>query len=224
LEIKENLDLRVQLLEYLTKEYQVRWRRPSSLAVCTGKSYYRAIDIKPVIAPSENLRLVIGKVGHAVLQVLPSKEITLEKDGIIGHADMLGERYAEIKITWMSSNRPVEDMTQWIKQIKAYAYMAGVTEYDLVVLHIMGNWKFPVQPGMKVYTLKFTEEELKENWNSMLIKLKIIDEAVKTHVLPLLDPEDWECDRCSYAYHCLGEVKAIEFGDVRIVEPKEHFE
>lgn len=207
--------MKQQVIDYFKKERSRRWHRVTSLGQCNGKAYYTATGVVPRITEQDVLRLVIGRIGHEILEIFPVKEITLEKDGITGHADILWGRYAEIKITWLGSKRPVDYVESWFRQIKSYAYMAGVYEYDLMTLHIMGNYKKPIGPQLKVSTLRFNEDELKANWLVRLKKDKIITEAVETKVLPILDPDDTECERCQYAYYCLGDVVKEVTGEVR---------
>jgi hypothetical protein len=93
----------------------------------------------------------------------------IEKDGIFGSPDAVdcdSHRVMEFKVTWKSSNRAIESFFKYILQVKSYCHMLGLTECDLYVFYVCGNWKPPI-PQIKAWRLTFTEAELRTNWNVM---------------------------------------------------------
>lgn len=101
----------------------------------------------------------------------------LELDGMFGTPDLLNFEHSaveEVKLTWMSSNQPVDGPKMWKYwvQIKAYCWMMKWSIGRLRVCHINGDWKFNSHgpnPIYNVWEQRFTRLELEKNW-TMLIK------------------------------------------------------
>jgi hypothetical protein len=90
----------------------------------------------------------------------------LERDGIFGSPDAVDcveGRLMEFKVTWKSSNRAIESFFKYKLQVMAYLYMLGLTECDLYVCFVCGNYRPPL-PQFKAWRLSFTEVELRTNW------------------------------------------------------------
>lgn len=100
----------------------------------------------------------------------------IEKDGIVGSPDGLNVHdpffqselhNEEYKATWRSVKKTPQDIWYWLTQFKSYCYMLGVDVTICRVLYLNGDYKGS-GPIPMVYGLKFTPEELEENWAMIL--------------------------------------------------------
>lgn len=94
----------------------------------------------------------------------------IEVDGIYGSPDAVDSDDAvlmEFKVTWKSSNRAIESFFKYMLQVKAYAYMLGLTKVRLYVFYVAGNWRPPV-PQIKAWEIEFSQHELKDNWRMLV--------------------------------------------------------
>lgn len=100
----------------------------------------------------------------------------VEKDGIVGSPDGLNVydpfwnsslHNEEYKATWRSTNKKPTDIWYWMTQFKSYCYMLNVDVTILRVLYLMGDYKGS-GPIPMIYGLRFTDQELKENWKMIL--------------------------------------------------------
>jgi hypothetical protein len=105
----------------------------------------------------------------------------VKKDGIIGSPDgkspILG--YLDTELGWMveefkltyKSNRYRQDIRaeqMWMMQIMGYLKMMGLTVARLHVLWACDNYVMPFRPKYIRYLIRFTQEELDQNWKLML--------------------------------------------------------
>lgn len=111
----------------------------------------------------------------------------------------------ELKTTYMSSNRPIEGSTAWVRQIMAECYVTGSTVAYLTRFCIMGNWKIAEgnRPTLQAYRLEFTQDELERNWQWFLERkedfLRIIESGeLLPRAVALPRGEDYECKYCHY--------------------------
>lgn len=100
----------------------------------------------------------------------------VEKDGIVGSPDGLNIydpffnsslHNEEYKATWRSVKKTPPDIWYWMTQFKSYCYMLGVDVSIVRVLYLNGDYKGS-GPISMVYGLRFTDQELKENWEMIL--------------------------------------------------------
>lgn len=119
---------------------------------------------------------VLGRIfEHVLAQTIlrPPRYVRpgeLECDGIIGSPDAVDTEdpaVVEIKVTWKSSLRCIEDFREYWWQIKSYCWMLGVTRARLYVLYVCGDWRPPV-PQWRCWEVTFTDLELRENWMMMV--------------------------------------------------------
>jgi len=99
----------------------------------------------------------------------------VQVDGVIGTVDAFDTRLGhpeEYKCTKMSCRQPIDDpkFYHYWMQLKAYCYMLGASTGVLWVLHVNGNYsREPTDPEsgyvLKGYLAKFSQNELRENWN-----------------------------------------------------------
>mgnify|MGYP001608781164 CR=1 FL=1 len=88
-------------------------------------------------------------------------QIPVVMDGIHGTIDAIDTQnnvVEEYKATWRGEERAIQDGIRWWTQIKAYCLMVRTKEARLRVLHLC-----PV-PRIRTYKLKFSDQELAENW------------------------------------------------------------
>ena len=121
----------------------------------------------------------------------------------------------ELKATFQSSNKPIEENIHWIKQLLSQCYVAGTTEAYLSRLEIVGNWKsifgkkeekdLPEnkKPTLSAYKLTFTQDELDRNWAWMQDRRdKFVKILVTKELLPKIEAipsgQDWECGWCRF--------------------------
>jgi hypothetical protein len=80
-------------------------------------------------------------------------------------------RVHEVKCTYKSTrttgnlNSPKNFM--WLAQIKAYCIARGTRYAVLHIMHVCGNYSYPMSPLRKTYELEFTQHELDCNWNML---------------------------------------------------------
>lgn len=96
----------------------------------------------------------------------------LEMDGIIGSPDALDTQDmadVEMKVTWVSSRDFVnrQKFREYLWQVKSYCRYLGTCRAVIPVLHINGDYRPPKPQALK-YTLLFTPQEIKENWQMMI--------------------------------------------------------
>ena len=129
------------------------------------------------------------------------------KDGISYHIDFLNleSGRAEMKSTRASIKTHDEHglPESWLRQIAGYCHAEGQTEFDLLILYLMGNYKPPF-PKVLASRLTFTHEELIANWQ-FLVQRK---EAYLWYIGNGARPEaytwnmSWECGYCRYKVPC----------------------
>lgn len=78
-------------------------------------------------------------------------------------------RVHEVKATYKSINT-VGDMSNqwlWLTQVKAYCKGLKTTHAKLHVLFLCGDYKMPIRPIVREWTLEFTQHEIDENWSML---------------------------------------------------------
>jgi len=133
----------------------------------------------------------------------------------------------ELKATYQSSNRPIEDNIHWVRQIMCQCYVQGTTEAYLTRFELMGDWGaiFPKgktkeekatykalhpRPTLHAYKLSFTQEELDKNWQWFKDRRELFVKMLETKellpkVVALPPGGSWECGYCGYKEECSGE-------------------
>lgn len=96
-----------------------------------------------------------------------------ERDGLFGTPDLVDtDSWAveEIKLTWLSSRHDIESVKFWkyLVQLKAYCHHWESSLGRLHVCHVMGDYAENRDPDYRVYELRFTSRELRENWEMLL--------------------------------------------------------
>ena len=105
----------------------------------------------------------------------------VERDGILMSPDAVwvceGDEFEEWKCTQKSSEKTPLDYTTWVWQMKAYAYTLGLRKARLRILHLRGGYgkgagRCKDNMCYKTWLLEFTESELQENWDMVMIHAK----------------------------------------------------
>lgn len=94
----------------------------------------------------------------------------LECDGIIGSPDAYDtqdQAVIEMKVTWKSAKRPIEEFREYWWQAQSYCHITQTCRAILPVLFVCGDYKPPV-PVFRQYKALFTPQELRSNWEMML--------------------------------------------------------
>jgi hypothetical protein len=99
----------------------------------------------------------------------------LECDGIYCNPDGLGYDpedgktpvVEEYKCTWRSMRKPPTDDPRWMMQIKAYCHVLGTRIAVMYICYLMGDYKGS-GPQSRAFRIEFTEQEIEENWNTIL--------------------------------------------------------
>jgi len=229
MKIIENKETRQEVLTLLRKRgtpYPSSEWHISKLVCCPRSAYFWKIGAEwsPPYRDALTLTFARGRAHHSVLQVYKIKEKVVTRNEIIGHIDMVGDRVTEIFTTMLSLgqidslDKVAEIFSIKVSQLKCYLYMSEgiVTEGDLMVFFLMGDYSRPIKPELKVYTLSFEEEELEEHWKYIVKKKETIDYLASIKIAPDLMGESYECINCGYRCFCedwlraKGALEAIE--------------
>jgi len=229
--IRENKELPVKVIDVLREDTPARtgWH-VTDLLRCPRVTYWAKIGEKPHFSKATLLRFARGRAHHGILEVFPLKEIVREKDGITGTIDMIGDRIVEIFTTSVSVNKiktetdVVNVFSYKVDQLMAYCYMNGETSGDLLVFFIMGDYSrfaetplgltyVGIEPELKSWTFYFEESELKEVWDLILGRKKLIEECLRKKEVPEEKGEEWECNNCFYAHIC-PDAKRLDGIDI----------
>jgi len=209
MKITQNPEIVNEILGRLVEEYVEEREFPhaTQLIYCLTKSYF---DITHNTKPT-NEELLLFAIGWGLERVLlETKSEPGQKDGIHYSPDFVTLKggKAELKTTRLSSKKtegPVYQLPDgWLKQMMAYCYANGGNEYHLVVYHIVGQWR-PPDPKLVGLTLEFTDEELEENWQTLLARRDFLSNALETSTPPApyeYHLGDWECKNCRYKIIC----------------------
>jgi hypothetical protein len=98
--------------------------------------------------------------------------IAMSPDGV-NPGLMVGEEY---KATFKSCRRgivdedgqPLDAFLMWFIQMKGYAKALDILDWYLRVLFVCGDYNRPIEPQFHSYRIRFTQEEVDENWAMLL--------------------------------------------------------
>lgn len=180
----------------------------SDLVLCLRKSAARKDGLVPDFSPSD---LLVFAVGHAIQDYITGRapETPLYKDGVSGNCDWVdpdGNPW-EVKATYASAARNVQDNQHYFDQLGAYCHMMGKTRAYLAVFYINGYYDFQRKkpregavPGeravLKVFEVTWTKEELEELWDELTDRADMLASAFHWKDLPIQMHYTWECDYC----------------------------
>lgn len=220
-----NPELDNTILQHLSEKYRLSQMRAlgefhlSTAVYCLTKGYLDATS--PILPTDEEVMLYAVGLG---LQDMLTPELaatpTFEKDGVIYRPDfVLGvgqAEYHELKTTRMSMKTLLANLPKtWKEYIAGGCYMRGVTTYQLSTLLLMGTYAPPF-PKLYSETLVFEQNELGENWESILNKKVTYNKAIESGSppTPFQYCREWECKNCRYKTICDAIVLVGEKGGV----------
>lgn len=227
----DNPELKRKILTHLADLYKIKEVREqghlSSYITCRTKSF---LDHNQTTEPTDQ-EVLMFSLGYGLQDVLTPKDATapvIEKNGIIYRPDMiLSARLNEIKTTRKSAKYHFMDDSlplTWVDYMMGGCYMMEETEYDLIILYMMGNYSPPF-PDIYAETVQFDKDELVENWDKILRHKKILDDAILngTPPVPFVNCYDWECKYCRYKLVCqsLARVGEVVMSDEQLEKDKE---
>jgi len=73
----------------------------------------------------------------------------------------------EYKLTWKSAKKPLNDVWKYMVQAKSYCHMLGFDTVIFRACYVFGYWNGKGPLYREAY-IKFTEEELENNWNMIV--------------------------------------------------------
>jgi hypothetical protein len=80
-------------------------------------------------------------------------------------------RVHEVKCTYKSTRTTASLESpknfMWLSQIKAYCIARGTRYAVLHIMHVCGNYSYPMSPLRRTYELEFTDQELESNWRML---------------------------------------------------------
>jgi len=225
-EIIEDLAFKAELLKKIReREFAERTGvHQSDLVYCLNKQALRKLDPKGD-TEHETLLFSLGWATQRWLTGQTEDEPEREVDGIGVTCDSLVDGVPwELKCTYQSNTKPIEENPHWIKQIEAQCYVTGSTTAYLSRLEIMGNWKWVYRPSkpetlariieefgenwadhptLHVYRLEFTQDELDRNWAWLKERKELYEAVLSTgkmlpKVIALPPGQTWECQFCNY--------------------------
>ncbi len=216
----DNPELKRKILDHLADLYKIKEVRESnhlsSYISCRTKSF---LDQKGTAEPTDQ-EVMLFTLGYGLQDVLTPKDATapvITKDGIIYRPDMiLDSRLNEIKTTrksakyhFMEDSLPVT----WVDYMMGGCILMERTEYDLIILYMMGNYSPPL-PEIYAETVQFGKEELEKNWQKILANKAVLDNAIASGVPPepFTNCYDWECKYCRYKLVCQTIAQAAGQG------------
>lgn len=224
----DNPELKRKILDHLANLYKIKEVRESnhlsSYITCRTKSF---LDQKQTTEPTDE-EVMLFALGYGLQDVLTPKDASapvIERSGIIYSPDMiLSGRLNEIKTTrksakyhYMDDSLPVT----WIDYMAGGCYMMDRTEYDLIILYMMGDYSPPF-PQVYAETVQFERNELEANWQMILEHKAVLDEAIATGVPP--EPFKhcylWECKYCRYSLVCqtISQSTEIKMSEEQLKE------
>jgi len=182
----------------------------TELVYCLTRSYW---DRRDPVPPNEReiLLFALGWGLERLLLIGERKAAAGCSEGIYYSPDFLAftDLPAELKTTRMSTRRinSAADLpVTWQRQILGYMHCLGVTEYELAILFILGDYKPPF-PQLIGYRLSATPEEVASNWQWLLARKELYLTCLAEHIPPPPGHvcEEWECKECRYALRCEAE-------------------
>lgn len=210
----ENPELRRLILDHLADLYKIKEiREPnhlSSYVYCLTKGF---LDQKQAILPTDD-EVMMFAIGYGLQDVLTpgnTEEGYFEREGIIYRPDMLIpkmdiDRQQELKTTRKSAKKHFIDEEipeTWLAYMKGGCYIRDNSKYDLIVLYLMGNYSPPF-PQLYADTFEFADEEIANNWQTLIGRKEVLDDALADGKppQPFKYCYNWECQYCRYKLVC----------------------
>ena len=225
----DNPELKRKVLDHLSNLYHIKEiREPnhlSSYVYCRTKGF---LDQKQTSVPNDE-EVMLFALGYGLQDVLTPKDATaplIEKCGIMYRPDfILSVRQNEIKTTRKSARNHYLDEyipQTWLDYMMGGCYMMETSEYDLIVLYMMGDYAPPF-PQLYCDTFYFDKIDLDNNWEKLLIRKETLDESLVSGSppVPFANCYDWECKFCRYRLVCNTVATALGMENKMLKEDQE---
>ena len=218
MKVTGNSSLTRIMLSHLAEKYKLKEKRSgihlSTLIYCLTRQQFD--QQKPVEPTDEEVMLfALGFGLQDILTPIDASTPQYEKDGVVYSPDFVlnlstnltvgTNNLCELKTTRMSAKRADEhDFPEtWVEYMKGGCFIRECNTYDLTVLYMMGSYSPPF-PVIKSFTFDFSEDELLDNWNYLMDRKLVYEEALASGVLvpPYSRCKDWECKYCRYSLIC----------------------
>uniref|UniRef100_A0A6M3K602 PD-(D/E)XK nuclease superfamily protein n=1 Tax=viral metagenome TaxID=1070528 RepID=A0A6M3K602_9ZZZZ len=228
----------------------------SDLNYCLNRQAFRRLAPKGD-TDRETLIFSLGYSTQRWLTGMDKDEPEMEVDGIKVTTDCVaeGDEYTaintptgvvysnelpwELKATFTSSSKPIEENVAWLRQIMAECYVRNTTQAKLTRFCLMGNWlwvwngrakpaklaelvkehgeNWDDHPVLQAYNLEFTEEEIARNWRWLLERRTLFLQVIESgKALPkavsIPSGQEYECKWCAYTKEC--EEGGLSIGGV----------
>ncbi len=222
MEIKESPHFRAAILDKIAqREFAERTGvHCTDLLYCLNKQAWRRLDPRES-TDRETLLFSLGWATQRWLTGKPKDEDSLLVDNIVVTPDALTVDGCpwELKCTFQSSERPIEESIHWVRQLMCQCYALKKLKAELTRFELMGNWKSVFgkkedkgkteneKPTFHAYEFVFTQEELDRNWAWIKTRrdlyLQILSTAVPLPKIQALAPDmSFECGYCDYKERC----------------------
>jgi len=228
----DNPELKRKVLDHLSNLYHIKEiREPnhlSSYVYCRTKGF---LDQKQTSVPNDE-EVMLFALGYGLQDVLTPKDATaplIEKCGIMYRPDfILSVRQNEIKTTRKSARNHYLDEyipQTWLDYMMGGCYMMETSEYDLIVLYMMGDYAPPF-PQLYCDTFYFDKIDLDNNWEKLLIRKETLDESLVSGSppVPFANCYDWECKFCRYRLVCNTVATALGMENKMLKEDQESWQ
>ena len=183
----------------------------SDLIYCPRKAYFRIKGVEEKETDEGPVtKRRIGESLHVLFEVCQRKEVSVEKDGVVGSIDMLADPdlgYVDDPIELKSTRAKLREPDwiefahpQWVDQLMMACLFTGKLHGHLIVLQLITG-------DLKTYTFSFTPEDLTKFWGRKLELLTMLRVALDTSDFSILPFGSWECKNCGFTEPCLGVVK-----------------
>jgi len=228
----DNGELKRKVLNHLADLYHIKEvREPnhlSSYVYCRTKGF---LDQKQATEPNDE-EVMLFALGYGLQDVLTPKDADaplINKHGIIYRPDMiLSYRQNEIKTTRKSAKNHYLDEyipKTWLDYMMGGCYMMETSEYDLIVLYLMGSYSPPF-PQLYCDTFYFDEGEIEDNWQKLLARKEVLDVALDTGVppVPFAHCYDWECKFCRFSLICNTLANAMGVDNKMLEEDQKQWQ
>jgi len=185
----------------------------SDLIYCLKKAWYRRNGVAPDMGTDDDSEaesiLALGHGHHAVLQppagsemgfafLLPSGEQVFGTIDVYWPQSDLWQWPTEIKSTRYSSNKDaVYGTPHYLEQLASYLLAMRETRGQLLVWHLLGDYKEHRSPKLKAYDVFFEQSEM-DSWR---LELERRADVVLSSQEPDVFGEnhyDWECKYCEW--------------------------
>ena len=218
----DNPELTRKMLDHLADLYKIKEVRESnhlsSYVYCRTKGF---LDQKQASEPTDE-EVMLFALGYGLQDVLTPKDAKApihEYNGIIYRPDMVfastaeAELLMELKTTRKSAKYHFVDEViplTWLAYMKGGCKIRGTNRYDLIVLYMMGNYSPPF-PQIYCDTFIFEQQEIEENWQTILYNKSVLDRSLETGIMP--EPFkhclEFECKYCRYLMVCQAVARQV---------------